>query len=160
MVILQGAELRQMHEAYQISDVTLRQQQYDLDLDLDLSAHKARRRAADDLPGPTRAAPAPGGGRPGGCQCAWVVTAELAQRIADRLAGQVVAGTCAAHVDVEQANPLSAAAAAVLFFPLLQAVRRQGPAVSLTVHRADSRTRAQMLQLGLDRFLAYSDAAL
>ncbi|MHA6759693.1 hypothetical protein [Streptacidiphilus sp. PAMC 29251] len=86
-----------------------------------------------------------------------VVTAELAQRIADRLADHLVATTREVHVDVDQANPLAAAAAAVLFFPLLQAARDRDPVVTVTVHRADSRTRAGMLQLGLDRFLAYSD---
>lgn len=86
-----------------------------------------------------------------------VVTAELAQRIADRLCDNLVAGTREVHLDVDQADPLSAAAAAVLFFPLLKAARSRDPDVTLTVHRADSHTRARMLQLGLDRLLAYSD---
>ncbi len=86
-----------------------------------------------------------------------VVSAETAQRIADKLAELMAADTREVRLDVDQANPLSAAAAAVLFFPLLEAGRSHDPAVTLTIHRADSRTRARMLQLGLDRFLAYSN---
>ncbi|MFC1417706.1 hypothetical protein [Streptacidiphilus cavernicola] len=86
-----------------------------------------------------------------------VVTADLAQRIADRLIGAMVAGIREVHVDVDQGNPLSAACAAVLFFPLLQTARSREPAVVLTVHRADSRTRSRLREVGLDRFLAYSE---
>ncbi|MHA6756995.1 hypothetical protein [Streptacidiphilus sp. PAMC 29251] len=86
-----------------------------------------------------------------------VVDADAAQRVADRLAQLAAPGTREVHLDVDQANPLSAAAAAVLFFPLLQALRAGDPPVALTVHRADPRTRGRLLELGLDPLLAHSD---
>jgi len=86
-----------------------------------------------------------------------VIDAETAQRLADRLAALLAAETREVHLDVDQANPLSAAAAAILLFPLLQAARTHDPSITLTVHRADSRTSARMHELGLDRLVTRSD---
>ncbi|MFC1407528.1 MULTISPECIES: hypothetical protein [Streptacidiphilus] len=86
-----------------------------------------------------------------------VVNAALAQRIADKLAGLIGPDTREVHLDVDQANPMSAAAAAVLFFPVLEATGSQGTVVTFTVHRAGDRTRTHMHELGLDRLLSHSD---
>ncbi|MFC1432725.1 hypothetical protein ACEZDB_18950 [Streptacidiphilus sp. N1-3] len=89
-----------------------------------------------------------------------VVDADAAQNIADTVAGLVAADTREVHLDVDQANALSAAAAAILLFALLRAARTRDPAAAVTVHRADSRTRAHMRELGLDRLIAHSDHPL
>lgn len=86
-----------------------------------------------------------------------VITADTAQTIADQLAHHVQPDTREAHLNVDQANPLSAAAAAILLFPLLDAARTRTPSVTFTVHRVDARTRSHLRELGLGRILAYND---
>jgi anti-anti-sigma regulatory factor len=85
------------------------------------------------------------------------VDADTAQKIADRLAELLHDDIREAHIDVDQANPLSAAAAAILFFAVLRATRTGNPPIPVTVHRADTRTRSHLRELGLDQLLAYSD---